>query len=371
MDGLQVQPDGIRLSRAFAEALGESRLDALLVTRDANQRFLEGYTGTECYLLASASASWLVADSRYTEQGAEECRSAKVVQHRDPCPPYEEVLASLIAAAGLQRVGFEKTRLSYAQFEAIRAGVEALGCVELVPTEGIVERLRMVKSPGEIALIRAACAAADRALEGALGSLREGMTELELAREIESRMVGAGADGPSFETIAAFGKRPSQPHAVPSSKVRLAPGDFILMDFGALVEGFRSDITRTVVFGKASAEQKKVYAAVLDSQLRSVESMVAGASGKTPDAIARERIRASGYAEFSYGVGHGVGLEIHELPFMSRRCGETLAAGMVITCEPGIYIPGWGGVRIEDSVLIREGGAECLTAFPKDHLLEI
>jgi Xaa-Pro aminopeptidase len=355
----------------FFASIAEAGLDALLVTRDANQRFLEGWTGTECYLLASPRGSWLVADSRYTEQAAEECRTAKVVQHRDPCPPYDEVIARLVSEAGLKRVGFEKTQLSFAQYDAIKTQLGKVGGVELVPTDGIVEKLRMEKSPEEIECLRRACAAADKALELTLKGLREGMSELELARELESRMVDGGAAGPGFETIAAFGKRPSMPHAVPSAGVKLAKGDFILLDFGALVGGYRSDITRTVVFGKASAEQKKVYAAVLASQLASVEAMVVGASGKVPDAVARERIAAAGYPVFGYGVGHGVGLEIHELPFMSKRCEESLAAGMVVTNEPGIYIPGWGGVRIEDSVLVRPEGPECLTRFPKDRLLEI
>jgi Xaa-Pro aminopeptidase len=360
-----------RLQAKFRVAIAEAGLDALLITRDANQRFLEGYTGSECYLLASRAGSWLVADSRYTEQASGECATAKVVQHRDPCPPYDEVIASLVSEAGFTTVGFEKTQLSFAQYEAIEAQLDKVGGIRLVPTEGIVEKLRMVKSAAELARLRRACELTDRALEAMLGKVREGMSELEFARELEACIVDAGGDAPGFQTIAAFGARPSLPHAVPRSDSRLKRGDFILLDFGVLVEGYRSDITRTLVFGRADAEQKKVYQTVLESQRLGVEAMVAGASGKVPDAAARERIRASGYPEFGYGVGHGVGLEIHELPFMSRRCAETLASGMVITCEPGIYIPGWGGVRIEDSVLIREEGPECLTRFPKDRLLEI
>ncbi len=358
------------LAQALAMSLDEASLDALLVTSDANQRFLEGYTGAECYLLASGPGSWLVADSRYTEQARGECGRARIVQHRDPCPPYDEVIAGLAAEAGFRRVGFEKARLSYAQYEALRAQAEGRG-IELVPTEGIVERLRAVKTADEISLIRRACEIADRALEASLGELREGISELEFARLLEASMFAAGAEGPGFDTIAAFGARPALPHAVPRTDSRLEKGDFVLLDFGALVGGYHSDITRTLVFGKASAEQRKVYAAVLESQALGVEAMVAGASGKAPDAVARGSIAASGYPEFGYGVGHGVGLEIHELPFMSRRCAETLAPGMAITCEPGIYLPGWGGVRIEDTVLIREGGPERLTRFPKGALLEL
>jgi len=349
----------------------DAQIDALLVTRDANQRFLEGYTGSECFLLVSPNESWLVADSRYTEQAKQECRTAKVVQHRDPCPPYDQVIVGIAAERGLKRIGFEKAVLTYAQYEALQKEAQKTGGIELVPTEGILEKRRMVKTSEEIALIRKACGVADKALEAALSELREGMTELELARELEARIVQAGGDGAAFPTIAAFGAHASQPHAVPSADARLNLGDFVLLDFGALVAGYRSDTTRTVVFGKASDRQKTVYAAVLEAQRLGIEAMVKGASGKAPDAAAREYVRTKGHPEFGYGVGHGVGLEIHELPFMSRKCEETLQPGMVITCEPGIYVPGWGGVRIEDSVLITESKPECLTRFSKDRLLEI
>ncbi len=363
--------EGPTRSDRLRSSLADAGLDALLITRDANQRFLEGYTGSECYLLASGKGSWLIADSRYTEQAQGECVTAMVVQHRDPCPPYDEVIARLASEAGLKRIGFEKAKLSFAQYDAIRIQVERSGGIELAPTENIVERLRMLKDEAELALIRKACAITDAALESTLGILCEGMSELDLARELESRIAASGGEGAGFPTIAAFGARASLPHAVPRGDSKLRRGDFILLDFGVLVEGYRSDITRTVVFGAASAEQKKVYRTVLESQLRGVEAMAVSASGKLPDAVCRDSIRASGYPEFGYGVGHGVGLEIHELPFMSRRCEESLAQGMVITCEPGIYIPGWGGVRIEDTVLIRDSGPECLTRFPKDRLLEI
>lgn len=356
---------------SLIDAIANAGLDALLVTRDANQRFIEGYTGGECYLLVSKDGSWLIADSRYTEQAASECRSAKVVQHRDPCPPYDEVIAKLVVDGGFSRIGFETTQLSFAQYDAIRSRFGEKGGIEFVPTDGIVEKLRMVKTPEEIGHLRKACELTDRAFERMLGDLREGMSELELAHKLESHIVAEGGDGPGSPSIVAFGARPSLPHAVPLTGSKLRKGDFILVDFGVEVEGYRSDMTRTVVFGKASPEQKKVYATVLESQTRSVNAMTAGASGKIPDAIARDYIKASGYPEFSYGVGHGVGLEIHELPFMSRRCPETLANGMVITCEPGIYLPGWGGVRIEDSVLINDDAPECLTRFPKAKLLEL
>jgi Xaa-Pro aminopeptidase len=351
--------------------LEQTGLDALLITRDANQRYLEGYTGSECYLLAARHGRWLVADSRYTEQAAQECRTAKVVQHRDPAPPYAEVIAGLARERGLRRIGFEKAVLTFAQYEAILGELAKAPGVDFLPTEGLVERLRMAKRPEEVERIRTACRIADRALEGTLASIGEGMSELELARTLEAQLAKEGGDGTAFSTIAAFGPRASQPHAIPDGKVKLQRGDLILLDFGALHQGYRSDITRTLVLGPASDRQKSAYTAVLDSQLKGIAAVQPGASGKEPDAASREYLVSAGFPEFGYGVGHGVGLEVHELPFMSRKCDLTLATGMVVTVEPGVYLPGWGGIRIEDTVLVSEAGPECLTRFPKDTLIEI
>jgi len=358
----------IRAEESLGKALSDQDLDALIVTRDANQRYLEGFTGSECYLLTSGKKSWLIADSRYTEQGAKECRQAAVVQHRAPCPPYNEVIASIAAAERFGRIGFEKDHLTYGQYETL---LKSAARYELLPSGGPVEDLRLAKSPEEIAKLRKACAIADAALEALLPKIREGMSELALARELESLMFEAGAEGISFETIAARASRSSMPHAVPSASTLLKRGDFILLDFGALYEGYHSDITRTFVFGKASARQKEIYAATLASQLAGFEAMLPGASGKAIDELVRGRIAQAGLPEYSHGLGHGVGLEIHERPFMGRLCEENLAASMVVTCEPGIYVPGEGGVRIEDSVLVTANGPEALTKFPKDRLLEL
>jgi Xaa-Pro aminopeptidase len=363
-----MEQQDILAEERLAAALSDRGLDALIVTRDANQRYLEGFTGSECYLLSSGRKSWLVADSRYTEQGAKECRRATVVQHRSPCPPYNEVIASIAAKEGLQRIGFEKEHLTYGQYETLKQNATAY---ELLPSEGPVEDLRLIKSPDEIGKLRKACAIADAALEALLPRIHEGMSELALARELESLMFAAGAEGISFETIAAFGAHSSMPHAVPSATTLLKRGDFILLDFGALYAGYHSDITRTLVFGAANARQKEIYAATLDAQLAGFEAMLPGASGKAIDELVRGRIAAAGLPEYSHGLGHGVGLEIHERPFMGRLCKESLAASMVVTCEPGIYVPGEGGVRVEDSVLVTTNGPEALTRFPKDRLIEV
>jgi Xaa-Pro aminopeptidase len=350
------------------QALAEAGLDALLVTRDANQRFLEGYTGSECYLLASPKGRWLIADPRYSEQAAQECRTATAVSHRDPFPPYAEVIATLAKEHGLRRIGFEKATLTYGQYEAIALELGRLEGVQFLPTDGLVERLRMVKTPAEITDLRGACAIADRALEVTLGMIHEGMSELELARTLDNQMVLAGAEGVSFQTIVAFGAHASMPHAVPSAQTRLKPGDLILIDYGALYRGYHSDTTRTFVFGQATPRQQEAYAAVLGSQLKGIQAIRPGIEGREVDAASRAHVVAAGLPEFNHGIGHGVGLEIHELPFMNKKCQERLLPGMVVTVEPGAYLPGWGGIRIEDTVLVGVSGPECLTRFPKDTL---
>ena len=356
--------------QGLEQALAEAGLDALLVTRDANQRFLEGYTGSECYLLAAANGRWLIADPRYSEQAALECRTATAVSHRDPFPPFAEVIATLAREHGLKRIGFEKATLTYAQYEVIAVELGKLKDVQFLPTDGLVERLRMVKTPAELAGLRAACAMADRALEATLGCIREGMTEMELARNLDHQLIEAGAEGVSFQSIVAFGAHASMPHAVPGPQT-LHPGDLILIDYGALHQGYHSDTTRTLVFGRATPRQREAYAAVLASQLKGIAAIRPGVLGRDVDAASRSQLVGAGFPEFQHGVGHGVGLEIHELPSVNRKCEEPLRAGMVITVEPGVYLPGWGGIRIEDTVLVGEAAPECLTRFPKDALIEV
>lgn len=352
------------------QVLAEAGLDALLVARDANQRFLEGFTGTECYLLASPRGRWLIADPRYSEQAALECRTAGTVNHRDPFPPYAEVIATLAREHGLGRIGFEKATLTYGQYEAIAEELGKQESTRFLPTEGLVERLRQVKTTSEIETLRAACRIADRALEATLEVIREGMSELELARNLDHQLVQAGAEGVSFPSIVAFGAHASQPHAVPGPKP-LQPGDLVLIDYGALHQGYHSDTSRTLVFGRTTPRQRETYAAVLAAQLKGIAAIRPGIQGREVDAAARDHLVGAGFPEFNHGVGHGVGLEIHEMPLMNRKSEEPLQAGMVITVEPGVYLPGWGGIRIEDTVLVSERGPECLTHFPKDTLIEI
>jgi Xaa-Pro aminopeptidase len=343
-------------------------IDALFIVKRANQRYLEGFTGADCFLLASPVKNYLIADSRYVEMSAEECRTAEVVPHRAPHPPLAKVIANLAMDNGWKRIGFEKDRLTWGTYDEI---AKAVGPgLELAPTSSIVERMRAKKTSAEAAMVETACRIADRALEKTLVLVKPGVSELDLKIELDYRLKAEGAEDVSFDTMVLFGARASQPHANARKDARLVEGDFVLIDFGACKDGYRSDTTRTFVCGKASAEQRKAYDAVLRSQLASVAMTASGANGREINDIALMIIRKEGFPAFEYGIGHGVGLEIHEEPFMRQNADVILEAGMITTIEPGMYKPGWGGVRIEDTLLVTEDGHRVLTKFPKE-LMEL
>jgi Xaa-Pro aminopeptidase len=342
--------------------MAERGLDALLITKDENQRYLEGFNGSECYLLADMERTRLIADSRYTESARSQCRSAEIVPHRAPYPPYYEVIAEICAREGIRELGFEEACVSYEQYSLLE-GAASKKSVKLLPAGGMCERIRAVKDAGEADCIRRACAIADKALEKLLPSIKAGVTELELVSELEYLMTGAGADGKSFSTMVLFGAKSASPHAVPTHDARLKAGDFILIDYGCKYRGYCSDTTRTFVFGKASDKQRDCYGRVLESQIAGVNAVRAGAAARDVDAVSRGMLEGEGC--FTYGLGHGVGLEIHEIPFMRPTSETILESGMTVTVEPGIYIPGWGGIRVEDTVLVTDGGREIMTEFPK------
>jgi Xaa-Pro aminopeptidase len=344
-------------------------LDALFITCSANQRYLEGFTGGDCFMLFTAKKNFLIADNRYIEMAQTECRSAEVVLHHAPHPPLRDVVARLAGDNGIRRIGFEKDRLVWNFYDDIAKTV-ASARAELVPTSSLVEGIRAKKNPAEAKSIETACGIADRALEDLLFVIKEGISELDLKIELDYRMRTGGAEDAAFDTMVLFGARPSQPHANSRSDVRLRPGDFILIDFGACLDGYRSDTTRTFVFGHADEEQKKAYNAVLRSQETSLAAVFPGANGRGINDIALAIIREEGFPAFEYGIGHGVGLEIHEEPFLRQKEDVFLEAGMVVTVEPGSYKPGWGGVRIEDTVLVTPDGHKTLTRFPKE-LMEL
>lgn len=345
--------------------LAAADLDAMLVTDLVNVRYLSGFTGSNAALLVFAERDTpvLATDGRYVTQAAAQAPDADVVIERAVGP----ALAAR-AADGVRRLGFESHVVTVDGFTSLeRAGAG----VEFVRAAGMVERLREVKGVGEIAILRLACEAADAALHDLVerGGLRPGRTEKEVRRDLESLMLDHGADGVSFETIVATGSNSAIPHHRPTDAV-LATGDFVKIDFGALVAGYHSDMTRTFVLGSAADWQRELYELVATAQAAGRAAVLPGADLPAVDAAARQVIADAGHAEnFGHGLGHGVGLQIHEAPGISASAVGTLLAGAAVTVEPGVYLPGRGGVRIEDTLVVGSEDApepELLTRFPKE-----
>lgn len=347
------------------ERLVAAELDALLVTDLNNVRYLSGFTGSNAALLVGASevTPVLATDGRYRTQAAQQSPDAEIVIER-ACGPH---LVQRAAAAGVRRLGFESHVVTV---DAHRRLLDVAAGAELVPAPGLVEALREVKDDGEVALLRLACEAADAALSDliAAGGLRPGRTEKEVRRDLEVRMLDHGADGPSFETIVAAGAHSAIPHHRPTDAV-LADGDFVKIDFGALVSGYHSDMTRTFVLGRAADWQHDLYELVATAQRAGTDALAAGASLKDVDAASRQVIADAGFAEnFGHGLGHGVGLQIHEAPGINSAAAGTLLAGSAVTVEPGVYLPDRGGVRIEDTLVVghQTDAPDLLTRFPKE-----
>jgi Xaa-Pro aminopeptidase len=345
----------------------------MLVTDLINVRYLSGFTGSNAALLVFADdvPPVLATDGRYRTQAAQQAPDLEVAIER-ACARY---LAGRAASAGAQRLGFESHVVTVDGFDALAQEVAKVGSTELVRASQTVEALREIKDAGEVALLRLACEAADAALTDlvARGGLRRGRTEREVGRELEALMLDHGADGVSFETIVATGPNSAIPHHRPTDAV-LAAGDFVKIDFGALVGGYHSDMTRTFVLGKAADWQLEIYDLVSAAQRAGRHALRAGACLADVDAAARDVIVDAGHGEhFSHGLGHGVGLQIHEAPGIGATATGTLLAGSVVTVEPGVYLPDRGGVRIEDTLVVAAGTSETsghapelLTRFPKE-----
>lgn len=350
---------GSRLDR-IRERIGSEGLDALLVTGPQNRQYLSGFTGSAGMLLITLAEALLITDFRYVEQASTQAPLFKVVQAG--VPMLGTVRAEL-EGRGVKRAGFEQDHLTYGQFLTHRDGLPG---IELVPCEGWVEKLRMVKDPTELGHIRAAVAATDAAFEHVLGFLRPGLTEREVALEVEFFLRKQTGGKAAFDVIAASGPNSSLPHAVPTDRV-LQRGDFVKLDFGASSGYYVADLTRTVVLGEASSEQRAIYDIVLEAQLTAIAAVAPGKTGLEVDKVARAFLTAAGYGEnFGHGLGHGIGLVVHESPRLNTSDETVLQPGMVCTVEPGVYIPNWGGVRIEDDVVVTDKGCEVLTKSRKD-----
>ena len=341
------------------QRLQELDLEALFVTNAVNRRYLSGFTGSAGYLVITMQEALLITDFRYREQAPQQAAGFRVIEHTgNPAVTIAETLREL----GIRRIGFEQHDVSYADYQSY---AKEFG-IEMVPADQLVEQLRMTKDEEELKLIQEACDLVDRTYEHMLGFIRPGMTERDVALELEFFMRAHGADGPSFDTIVASGVRSSLPHGAASEKV-LEPGDFVTLDFGAYMNGYCSDITRTVVLGPLSDRHREIYEIVLEAQLLALERIKPGMTGQEADRIARDFIASRGYGEqFGPGLGHGLGMEVHEQPRLARTGSIVLEPGMVVTIEPGIYIPGFGGVRIEDDALVTETGLKRLTKSTKE-----
>lgn len=355
--------DGLR------QLLAENDLDAFLVSNSVNERYLSGFTGAEgdAWLLISPDSAWIATDFRYYEQVGRECPDFELVKITTK---FEDVLPDMLRQAEGRRIGYEADHVTIAQFES---WFQPLSEYEWVATKEWVRGLRATKEAEEVAAMRKAVALADEALAYGLQQVHPGMTERELAWIIEAYMRTHGAEKVSFDLIVAAGPNGAMAHYRPGD-VPLSAGQPIVIDIGAQVNGYCSDLTRTICLGEPEEVELfwKVYDTVLAAQQKAEAEIRAGMTAVEADAIARQVIADAGFGEqFGHGLGHGVGLEVHEKPKVSFASEDTLAVGNLFTVEPGIYISGWGGVRIEDIALLTENGIEVLTQAPKEPIIGV
>ncbi|WP_153722359.1 M24 family metallopeptidase [Sporosarcina cascadiensis] len=344
------------------QLLEEQQVDALLITSPYNRRYMTHFTGSAGAVIISRNDAVFITDFRYMDQANEQVHGFRIVQHTGTM--IQEV-ANQVKEMKIRTLGFEKEHMSYSQFEMYKEHTEA----ELVPSAGLVEKLRLIKTPDEIETLKQAAAIADAAFVYICSVIKAGKTELEISNELEFFMRRQGATSSSFDIIVASGERGALPHGVASAKV-IEDGDFVTMDYGALYNGYISDITRTVAVGQPSAKLAEIYDVTLKAQELAVENIKPGMTGIEADRIARDYIKSKGYGEaFGHSTGHGIGMEVHEAPALSFRSETVLVPNMAVTVEPGIYLPGIGGVRIEDDLLITETGNERLTKSTKELLI--
>ncbi|TCO49881.1 M24 family metallopeptidase [Actinocrispum wychmicini] len=358
----------VRRREALRVQLRDRGLDALLLVDLLNIRYLTGFTGSNAALVVHASDdahSIFCTDGRYLTQSEKQVPDLERVIDRNSAV----FLAARAAKEKFRKTGYESHHVTV---EALDGLADAAAGIDLVRAPGMVEKLRIVKDDIEIEALRMACAAADRALADLMehGGLRPGLTEREVARDLENRMLENGAADKSFDTIVAAGANSAIPHHRPTDTV-LQSGDFVKLDFGALVDGYHSDMTRTLVLGEPAEWQREIYDLVAASQAAGRAALKPGAGVKDIDAAARGVIEDADHGDdFLHGLGHGVGLQIHEAPSLAKTGEGTLSAGMAVTVEPGVYLAGRGGVRIEDTLVVREAGPELLTLTTK-HLMVV
>jgi Xaa-Pro aminopeptidase len=340
--------------------LEKQALDGLLFTSLENIRYLCGFTGSDGAFLITGGQAFFLTDSRYWTQSEEEVKDCQIVHYKKKL----EGILSLFTDLKLRKIGFESGSLTYFSYKSLSQRLAAEQ--ELIPLQEEIKNLRARKDSHELALIRKAVDIASSGFEHIVGMMKEGSVERDIAFELEFFTKRQGSESMGFDTIIASGKRAALPHGKASLK-QIEKGDFVLMDFGSMFQGYCSDETRTAVCGEPSSEQKKIYQIVKDAHDRAIEMVKPGVRFQTIDAAARDYIRDQGYGDFfGHGLGHGIGLAVHEDPGVNGENKDLVEEGMVFTIEPGIYLPDWGGVRIEDMVLATAAGAELLSYLPTD-----
>lgn len=343
------------------EVMNEKGLEAVVILSPYNRRYLSGFTGTSGSLLITQDKSLLITDFRYIQQANDQAQDFEVINQEGPML---SKINDLIKEGQYKNVGVESHLITYNVYQALNTDA-----VELSSIESVIETIRMVKDEFEIKQIQKAADIVDETYEHILKWVKPGMTENEVNNEMEMFMRSKGATCSSFDTIVASGHRGALPHGVASNKV-IEEGDMITLDFGALYEGYVSDVTRTFAIGEPKEEMKKIYNIVLEAQLAALEQIKPGMTGKEADTIARDIIKSYGYGEqFGHSLGHGIGLEVHEGPALSQKSDIVLEENMCITLEPGIYVDGLGGVRIEDDVLVTKNGLQRFTKSSKDLII--
>ena len=359
------------------QAMAGEHVDALVVTHPPNVRYLSGHAGSAGVLVVRASGAHLLVDARYREAARQLVASGAAPSglglHKVP-GSYDAATLTLLGELGVVAVGIEAEHLSVSRFRWLeRTGVARGMAAQWIPVSGLVEGVRLVKDASEQAVLRRAARGLNGVAEAAFRAVRPGAAERDIAGVIEAALRAEGFERPAFDTIVASGPNGALPHYRAGARI-LQSGDLVVLDFGGVMDGYCSDITRTVAVGPPGTEARRVYGAVLRAQQAAIDAAGPGIGAERVDAAARAVLEQAGLGEaFGHGTGHGLGLEVHELPRVGRPVeglvGATLGEGMVFTVEPGAYLPGWGGVRIEDDILITAGGCELLTEVPRDLLV--
>ncbi|GAB3052132.1 M24 family metallopeptidase [Virgibacillus ainsalahensis] len=341
--------------------LAANNVDAILITSAINRRYITGFTGTAGAAIISESTTRFITDFRYTEQATAQAQGFDVIEHKQLL---ELEINEQLKDMNVKRLGFEKDYITYSQYEKYDKVIDA----ELVPVSGLVEEIRLIKTNDELDIMKKAAKIADDAYEHIQGYIKPGIKEIDVSNELEFFMRKQGATSSSFDIIVASGDRSALPHGVASEK-EIRSGELVTLDYGALYNGYCSDITRTLAVGDIDNKLRTIYDTVLEAQLRGIEGIKPGITGKEADALTRDYIKEKGYGDkFGHSTGHGLGLEVHEGPGLSFRSDRKLETGMVVTVEPGIYVPGVGGCRIEDDIVLTEAGNERLTTCTKEFI---